>query len=721
MRNRVLKLFSFLLTAIMVITIMPIANASGKLGGDVNAAETVTFSIRTYGDPKTDNFGYIVEPNVDYKVPCVLFFHGLGGIKKEGETETWPERLAKDMSQWIAQGYLEPCTFIVPRVNLYGKKNYEQEYKDCVLAYLPGILESVKAGTFSSTIDTSKPMTVCGISLGGVCSLYVGYKFKDDFVNVGALSAGRQFCWLYQAPDTYTGMIYYPNNIAYSDNENAHRMLACSKTENNGEFYQYNLDYYNLLGEKWEFEKYYPESGEHVRSTFMNEFFYYMYFVQHDTFPTEAQIKSATISAAPITGKASVSGKLTCGETLKASIEDTNASALTYQWTRNGKDIEGATSATYVVSGDDVGCEIACKIGGSSNGGYVTGKIDGKPVKKVGPAAPNATGVSPSKVNGDDGKITGVDATMEYDISFDFPNPKKVTANEITGLFAGDYYVRVAETSTTEAGAVKKVYVALAVSQNGSEENSEEKTDLSFEDLVERLYVVALGRDSEPEGKKFWCDEVQSGRRTGSDCALGFLLSEEFINKGLTNDEFVEVLYKTYFDRASEAEGKAYWVNALNSGSMDRITVIRCFADSREWCDVCARYGVKSGAPTAKATVASSNATKFATRLYTECLGRDAEEDGLKYWSLALTNLEKTGTLAAKEFFYSDEFVGKNTTNEAYVKCLYRTFMGRDAEDDGLNYWVGQLEKGESRASVLEGFANSKEFTEICASYGIDR
>ena len=300
---------------------------------------------------------------------------------------------------------------------------------------------------------------------------------------------------------------------------------------------------------------------------------------------------------------------------------------------------------------------------------------------------------------------------------------EKVTKSPKEKVGFGVLKVNEDKTDLIEGGIklLEEVMEEVLDKEENLEENSEEKTDLSFEDLVERLYVVALGRDSEPEGKKFWCDEVQSGRRTGSDCALGFLLSEEFINKGLTNDEFVEVLYKTYFDRASEAEGKAYWVNALNSGSMDRITVIRCFADSREWCDVCARYGVKSGAPTAKATVASSNATKFATRLYTECLGRDAEEDGLKYWSLALTNLEKTGTLAAKEFFYSDEFVGKNTTNEAYVKCLYRTFMGRDAEDDGLNYWVGQLEKGESRASVLEGFANSKEFTEICASYGIDR
>ena len=92
---------------------------------------------------------------------------------------------------------------------------------------------------------------------------------------------------------------------------------------------------------------------------------------------------------------------------------------------------------------------------------------------------------------------------------------------------------------------------------------------------------------------------------------------------------------------------------------------------------------------------------------------------GLTYWSLSLTNLERTGYDAAKFFFESTEFVGYNTTNKEYVTRLYRTFMGREPEADGLNYWVGKLISGSSRESVLTSFARSDEFSQICATYAI--
>ncbi|MBP5492364.1 MAG: DUF4214 domain-containing protein, partial [Clostridiales bacterium] len=200
--------------------------------------------------------------------------------------------------------------------------------------------------------------------------------------------------------------------------------------------------------------------------------------------------------------------------------------------------------------------------------------------------------------------------------------------------------------------------------------------DPSFEDFVERLYTVALGRASEPEGKAFWVDQVVNKGATGADCARFFMLgAPEFLGRNLTDDEFVEVLYKTYFDRESEPDGKAYWLSRLASGT-ERAVLVEEFIESVEWCNVCATYGVKSGAQYHKATIPSKNAVKFATRLYTCCLGRDPEEDGLNYWSLALTNLDAKGYQAASLFFESPDFQGFNTSNEEYLRRLYTTFMG---------------------------------------------
>ncbi|MCR5803509.1 MAG: DUF4214 domain-containing protein [Clostridia bacterium] len=242
-----------------------------------------------------------------------------------------------------------------------------------------------------------------------------------------------------------------------------------------------------------------------------------------------------------------------------------------------------------------------------------------------------------------------------------------------------------------------------------------------FEDFVERLYVVALNRPSEPEGKAFWCEHVGNGDLTGAACANEFLLSKEFNDRGLSDEEFLKVLYKTFFDRDAEKDldGYNFWLNSLKTEGRDK--VVDGFINSEEWCNICASYGVKSGATRAKATIPSANAMEFATRLYTCCLNRDPEEDGLKFWALSLTNLEVTGADTADLFFESEEFKGFNTSNEDYIKRLYTTFMGREYDDAGLTFWLSEMNNGLSRHDVLVGFANSKEFTEICASYGINR
>ncbi|MCR5803038.1 MAG: DUF4214 domain-containing protein [Clostridia bacterium] len=246
-----------------------------------------------------------------------------------------------------------------------------------------------------------------------------------------------------------------------------------------------------------------------------------------------------------------------------------------------------------------------------------------------------------------------------------------------------------------------------------------ETEEQSFEAFVERLYTVALGRESESEGKAFWCENVKNGSLTGADCAREFLNSAEFKNKNLSDDEFVKVLYSTFFNRDAQddPDGYSFWLNSLKNEGREK--VVDDFINSTEWCNVCASYGVRSGATTAKATQASDNAVDFATRLYTECLGRDPEQEGLNYWSLALTNLEVTGTQAAKEFFYSKEFQDNNYDNEEYLNRLYATFMGRKADESGFTFWLDQLNNGTSRDEVFDSFSTSPEFKEICSDYAI--
>lgn len=110
----------------------------------------------------------------------------------------------------------------------------------------------------------------------------------------------------------------------------------------------------------------------------------------------------------------------------------------------------------------------------------------------------------------------------------------------------------------------------------------------------------------------------------------------------------------------------------------------------------------------------------FASRLYSVALTRTPDPSGLDYWTARLSNREITGTQAAYGFFFSAEFQNANLSNEAYIQRLYQTFLGRDPEPSGYNYWLTRMADGASRTEVFYGFSGSAEFAGICAYAGID-
>lgn len=80
--------------------------------------------------------------------------------------------------------------------------------------------------------------------------------------------------------------------------------------------------------------------------------------------------------------------------------------------------------------------------------------------KAAGPAAPaKLSATAPTSAGGNDGKITGTTAEMEYASKENFSDKKDCGAVETTGLAAGTYYVRVKETGTHEAGSAAPIIV----------------------------------------------------------------------------------------------------------------------------------------------------------------------------------------------------------------------------------------------------------------------
>lgn len=122
---------------------------------------------------------------------------------------------------------------------------------------------------------------------------------------------------------------------------------------------------------------------------------------------------------------------------------------------------------------------------------------------------------------------------------------------------------------------------------------------------------------------------------------------------------------------------------------------------------------------TCKINVYADSVESYVARIYTKALGRDPEPAGLKYWVGEIKAGRKTAVQVAEMFFFAPEFTNKKLNNKEYVKVLYRTFMGREADQGGLNYWIDRLNKGESRKSVLKAFAGCPEFKAIVKSFGL--
>ncbi len=109
----------------------------------------------------------------------------------------------------------------------------------------------------------------------------------------------------------------------------------------------------------------------------------------------------------------------------------------------------------------------------------------------------------------------------------------------------------------------------------------------------------------------------------------------------------------------------------------------------------------------------------FVERMYTIVLGRAAEVKGSNDWTMRLLTLGIDGATLVDMFVNSDEFVARNTSDEEYIKILYRAVLGREADEGGLQMWKDMLADDWTRDYVMEGLVLSTEFENICNSYGI--
>ncbi|MBR4577829.1 MAG: DUF4214 domain-containing protein, partial [Clostridia bacterium] len=258
------------------------------------------------------------------------------------------------------------------------------------------------------------------------------------------------------------------------------------------------------------------------------------------------------------------------------------------------------------------------------------------------------------------------------------------------------------------------------------------RTDLiQLRAFVARCYDAFLGREADDAGMNAWAEPFASGKKTAAEIIAGFVFSEEFATRGLTNEEIVKALYKVMLNRTPDEAGINQWAKALYDGEPIQ-TVINGISQSDEFIQICQACGIRPGflpvgtettsEPTNEQTAGQTTEpednwdeakiTAFIRRAYKEALDRDAGEEEAAHWVSQVMNKEISPARAARMILTSEEMEGRALSNEAFVKVMYKVFVNRDADPDGLAYWMAKLEGEEAltRVALMKEFTNSKEY-----------
>ncbi len=151
----------------------------------------------------------------------------------------------------------------------------------------------------------------------------------------------------------------------------------------------------------------------------------------------------------------------------------------------------------------------------------------------------------------------------------------------------------VCKVTKKEKGNIKvKVRVFGANAKNTFKDISFDVVDAdALEAFVKRFYTNILQRGYDVSGFNFWVGVIKTKEKTPQEAALGFFNSEEFKKRNLSDEEFIEIVYNTFFDRPSDDKGRRYWLNELSNGT-SRFAVVRKFTYSKEFKRLVESFGL---------------------------------------------------------------------------------------------------------------------------------
>lgn len=148
--------------------------------------------------------------------------------------------------------------------------------------------------------------------------------------------------------------------------------------------------------------------------------------------------------------------------------------------------------------------------------------------------------------------------------------------------------------------------------------------------------------------------------------------------------DYVRTVHRLFLGRDPSAAEIDRWTPVVDDGHRDVLT--SALATSDEWA------GVR------------------VDDLYRRILGRAADADGRSHWVGRIAGGHRLEDIAAS-FYGSDEyFVRHGSTHRRFVEQLYVDLLGRTPDGEGVDHWVGALDRdGLDRSDVAGHFHGSIE------------
>jgi Domain of unknown function (DUF4214) len=187
-----------------------------------------------------------------------------------------------------------------------------------------------------------------------------------------------------------------------------------------------------------------------------------------------------------------------------------------------------------------------------------------------------------------------------------------------------------------------------------------------------------------------------------------FFNSPEYLNRNRTNEQFIQDLYQTYFQRAADQGGLAGWQAEISIG-FPRDTIIQGFMYSPEFDNFMNQHLSPNYH---RADIA------LILDVYRAAFHRLPEDGGLLGWLATIrSNCQNSVQQAtnARNFlsgvFNSQEYSNLGRSNQQFLGDMYDAVLRRYPDPTGWNGWLAQVNSGASRASIVSGIVNSQEFT----------